>query len=334
MKKTVIAILALLLACTPALADVLLDLPAGEYEVVPFKSTEATATSHVRVLEGAKPVGKYTVGQRFFLEAGQSVSENKATVVSVLSATTDAVITFRNIPWLSDDNDTIEQLITDFPDINTRDINVYGEEAYLYSVTDKTNNFFDPESRYFPKLLTAGVTTQSVHLSNETGASGYSIPKPIGDVAGYPVNSIRLSFVDVDESIADEYALFESLYYFGELEDISRLEQFNDLKSKLSALYGRPYCYQYERKEPISTINAVAVWMGADGSGAYLEHTLYTDPDIDLLFGSESVTLHYGTAAVNAVFQAGIDQESAKAQQEATDKENRRQEIFNDNSGL
>lgn len=103
---------------------------------------------------------------------------------------------------------------------------------------------------------------------------------------------------------------------------LSAKEQYDDLKGKLTELYGEPYSYF---EENLSTAQDCSVWIGSDGTAVYLKCYHFKERD------SESTILCYGLQTSGDTFVLIEEQAISETEQRKNDAMD---SIADDYSGL
>lgn len=239
--------------------------------------------------------------------------------VPQISPPPEGEIAFLDIPWGLDDETVIALVRNRFPDINSVEEEKTPNGSYV-SPRTFSFGFSDPLEKCFPICRSDAVKTKRVFLRNiQEYPHGVKYSADLGTVAGYQIHGIDLCFIE-----DGVYRFYSATYYFSDSKEFSVEFQYSDLQQKMTRLYGEPLVYTYESSNVTETSDKCAVWQGLNGTGAYLHYTHYLSGYLD---GSESVTLVYGTSAVNDLFLAA-EAEQAARQQEAIE------DISKDDSGL
>ena len=223
----------------------------------------------------------------------------------------ESKIMFRGIPWGTGEDETITLIKEYFPRASIVETEKYPKNLYEKNPS-KSANFSDPKGDIFTKLSSLEIETKSIKLQG------------IGSVAGYRVYSLYLYFIKID----GRYAFYKAAYSFADDKEITPLEQFSDLQEKMTKLYGTPEAYSYDEDGYITSTSLCAVWDAGDGSGSYLDYTLFLSGTLN---GSESVWLSYGTTSVNELFE---NAEREKAEKEEVEKQQHIETVKQDDSGL
>lgn len=209
MKKIAIAFLTLFLICAPALADVLFDLPAGEYEVIALAGGKETAYSHVQIFEAGKLVAKHFIGERFTLSAGQVVSEVSAAVQRV----DDKAQRMKDALGLPSSSITERRDLVEFCELYIKRMLQNSFEEVYISGASRLFNTIDTETEYY--VTTAGA---SLRIDKET----------------FAINSATLQLITIKGDEYTEYidrcaGAISALEFDCIDEDIASLHSSSDL---------------------------------------------------------------------------------------------------------
>lgn len=241
---------------------------------------------------------------------------------TIYDATTPKVIQFSGLSWdLTKDELDIKLKEMGVGEINHR--RSCGEDSSFYSSSSSYGDGEIIKVNYSKIVPTIEITYDNSHCV----------------IAGYNVSSITVKSMGRDmlksnqHYYSKEYDPYEIIVNFGSNEYITRDEQFDDLLSKMSSLYGEPYLYQ-------STVDlssygygtyehSYAIWIGANDTSAYLEKSAPTGGNRQ--YASVLVSLHYGLSNSNILFD---EYENAYQLENDIKSKAAKERIANDISGL
>lgn len=153
----------------------------------------------------------------------------------------------------------------------------------------------------------------------------------------YDIYPIKLSAAGYDLLSLDAFFYGNSLFEINiSLEDhdlLSAAEQFDDLKNKLTNLYGEPYFYQEEENSFTGDRfeYTVCVWLGSNSTAVYLKRSKNLVDASGIFSNSDRISLHYGLTSVTDIFEEVDTMKQETAEQH---EEQERETIANDYSGL
>ncbi|MBR3741453.1 MAG: hypothetical protein IKN04_13550 [Clostridia bacterium] len=235
------------------------------------------------------------------------------------SDTSISVIQFMNIPWGTPKEDVLDYLKESSLHIQNIEEEKYPYEDFISGSISPSYNFHDAFSLYYPLQFSIDVHTTMVKM------------RVSNTIAGYSVDRIVLCFMD-----ENDYGLYKVIYSFSPLTDKSVFsydEQYADLLNKLSSLYGVSHEHSEEKKGVIAKKEKItsALWLGGKNTGVCLTMHQYDQAGYWDRFLSDEITITYGTADVNSIF------ELKNKQREDAEEDSRKTEIDriqNDNFGL
>ena len=231
--------------------------------------------------------------------------------------TTDKVISFSGFPWSS-----TPENVKDF----------FEQQKYKRQFMDNygpdTSRHFSSSSygdgKIIPSVSSKYVSTTSHHYSSESYRSS-------AKVGGHEVLSFDVNFM---RSSQYYNRMYEVGVLFSDSDYFTEEEQFDDLTTKLTALYGNPHTYTYEDEIYSGSIYNTEkyryicnVWLGAEGTATYLERSIpLEDDDYD-----GSVSLYYGLTDSSRWF---VETETEYLAKEETKRQEEIKKITEDFSGL
>ena len=237
------------------------------------------------------------------LSLGSNVVAEQATGYE---ATTDKGILFSNIPWnitVSDFNNNLDAIGIKFRSTYTE----YGNARYSISLSSTAFG----DGTVIPIISSKYVPTREYWIQPENVYSN------LCEVAGHSVSWMYASFYNQYPT-----SLYEIDIHIASSKLISEAEQYNDLKRKLTALYGDPHSYFDEN---LSGTTNCSVWIGSDDTAVYLKHYQFKESN------SESVILSYGLQTSGDTFLRIEEQAIIKSEQRKNDALD---SIADDYSGL
>lgn len=222
--------------------------------------------------------------------------------------TTEKEIRFLTIPWNTDINSVTKAIETSNVLMNKKEVK-HPNESY---------NFHDGSPYVFPYLASKHVKTTVINYDCSC------------TVAGYEVDGITLSFMD-----EEKYGFYKAEYRFStssyfKPKNYTYVDQYEDLKQKLTNLYGKPYEYEGSGSDFVGGIQEGkrSVWKGSNSTGVILDYDNHIGGILD---GITSLRLTYGTGEVDRIF---IEKNAIKELEEEQERQKQLEEIHNDNSGL
>lgn len=222
------------------------------------------------------------------------------------AATTDKRIFFSNIPWnitVSDFNNSLDSIGMQYRSTYTEYGNIRN------SLSSSSTSFGDGD--VIPIISSKYVPTCKYWIQPE------NVYSDLCKVAGHSVSWIYASFYDQYPT-----RLYEIDIHIASSKLLSAKEQYDDLKGKLTELYGEPYSYF---EENLSTAQDCSVWIGSDGTAVYLKCYHFKERD------SESTILCYGLQTSGDTFVLIEEQAISETEQRKNDAMD---SIADDYSGL
>lgn len=168
------------------------------------------------------------------------------------SPTTDENIAFYYIPWDISDSEFQEYLVA----LGVEFTSSYSDKSDAKGFGSRIAPSFSFEERKtFPFTESKSVPTREYVFDMESTFN----------VAGHPISRISASFYRNQ----DTTGLYEIEVFLSQHTSLSREEQYDDLKNKLTDLYGEPFAYTDE-DAMTKFLYDNSAWLSSDGSAVCL----------------------------------------------------------------